>query len=197
VRIDPVPRDVPGSPAVAPDGTIYFGWTEELTAIGPNGRRKWSLRPNGGVANGSPIVGPDGTIDLGTWDYLWAINPNGSTKWRFFPDGDGDFDWHSPAVGRDGAAYMGNGYCYDDRAVYAINIDGSLRWKFATDDPPGDKYFSGAPAIAPDGTVYIRRIDGVVFALNADGTERWRFQSEGLQFQLPALHCLVQHGETP
>src|SRR6266481_9741407 len=52
----------------------------------------------------------------------------------------------SPAIGADGTIYTG---C--DQFLYAVNPDGTLKWKFAL----GDLIQSSSPAIGSDGTIYI------------------------------------------
>ncbi len=61
----------------------------------------------------------------------------------------------SPALAADGTAFVGS----DDETVYAIGLDGKLRWQFKI----GGVAFS-SPAIAPDGTVYIGTGDGRLYA---------------------------------
>jgi outer membrane protein assembly factor BamB len=55
----------------------------------------------------------------------------------------------------DGTTYVG---C-DDGRVYAITIDGQLRWA----QPTGGVVFS-SPAIAANGTVYVGSADGRLYA---------------------------------
>ena len=64
---------------------------------------------------------------------------------------------------------MGSGF--PDTNLYAINPDGSERWRFAT----GGSIRS--PAIGPNGTVYVGSSsfqDNHLYVINADGSERWR-----------------------
>jgi outer membrane protein assembly factor BamB len=48
----------------------------------------------------------------------------------------------------------------DDHNVYAINPNGSQKWKFAT----GGAVFS-SPTIGSDGTIYVGSNDGNVYAI--------------------------------
>ena len=60
------------------------------------------------------------------WDHnLYALNPDGSLKWQY-PTG-GGID-SSPAIGADGAIYVGSG----DDNLYSLNPDGSLKWRYPT-----------------------------------------------------------------
>ena len=76
----------------------------------------------------------------------------------------------SPAIGADGTVYVGS---WDDN-LYAINMDGSLKWSYAT----GDEVWS-SPAIGADGTVYFGCFDGCLHAVNPDGTAKWSYRTGG------------------
>jgi len=56
----------------------------------------------------------------------------------------------------------------DDGRLYALNLDGSIRWSFLTGGP-----VRTTPLVAPDGTIYFGSFDGKLFALNPDGSVRW------------------------
>ena len=62
----------------------------------------------------------------------------------------------SPAIGADGTVYVGS----DDHHLYAINPDGTLKWKFQT----GYTVWS-SPAIGSDETVYIGSNDNYLYAI--------------------------------
>ena len=49
----------------------------------------------------------------------------GVLKWKYETGGN---VYSSPAIGADGTIYVGS----DDNYLYAINPDGSLRWRFET-----------------------------------------------------------------
>lgn len=73
---------------------------------------------------------------------------------------------NAPAVGPDGTIYVSS----SDRFFYALNPDGSQKWRTATDFNSD----SSAAAIAPDGTIYFGTVvSGIIYALNPDGSIRW------------------------
>ena len=112
----------------------------------------------------------------------------------------------SPALGTDGTVYIGA----KDGLLYAINLDGTLKWAFETGDDVdtapvsdltepymrdqmtaifmrstrmeaesghlrrGDDVDS-SPALASDGTVYMKSDDDYLYAINSDGTQKWKF----------------------
>ena len=102
------------SPAIGPDGTIYFGsWDKNFYAYNPDGTKKWSYQL-GAVEFSSPIIGADGTIYFGDYDKnLYALNPNGTKKWTYNTNG---YIPSSPAIGADGTLYFGD----EDGNLYAI-----------------------------------------------------------------------------
>src|SRR4029079_5618274 len=70
------------SPAIGPDGTIYFGY-DKLYAMNPNGTFKWAFNA-GNFSLFSPVVGPYGTIYCADHDErLHALNPDGTEDWHF------------------------------------------------------------------------------------------------------------------
>jgi len=58
----------------------------------------------------------------------------------------------------------------------------SVSWAFA--DPAG---FTGGPAIAPDGTIYVAGMGGLLYAIAPDGQERWRAELAAAPAGGPAL----------
>ena len=83
----------------------------------------------------------------------------------------------SPAIGSDGTIYVGS----HDSKLYAINPDGTEKWRFDAGEPIYDKKYdiwkgiASSPAIASDGTIYITSLNNFLFAINPDGAEKWRF----------------------
>jgi PKD repeat protein len=78
--------------------------------------------------------------------------------------------YSSPVVGSDGTIYIGS---YDNN-IYALDTDGTLKWKYAT----GDKIY-GSAAIGADGTIYIGSGDCFLYALNPEGTLKWSYNTGG------------------
>ncbi|GEM_PF-6518967 len=106
--------------------------------------------------------------------HTWRSPYNGpqqpKLKWEFINP---DKRWWPPgkslALGEDGTIYVGAA----DSAMYAINPNGTLRWKFHT----GGEVWS-TPAIAKDGTIYVGADDSSLYAINPHGTLQWRFRTE-------------------
>jgi len=81
-----------------------------------------------------------------------------------------------PTIGLDGTIYFGGD------AVYAVNPNGDLRWRFATGG-----HVSTAPAVMPDGTVIAGSMDNNLYAINKDGTKRWDFRARADVESSPAI----------
>jgi len=165
------------TPAVAKDGTIYFGSDDRnLYALNPDGTLKWKFQ-TGDIIRCSPTIGPDGTIYFGSHDdQLYALNPNGTLKWRFKTGSD---IWSVPSIGRDGTIYFGS----IDYFFYAVNPDGTLKWRIQTGSGIGS-----SPAISSDGTIYFSSHDGFLYAVNPiDGSVKWKFNIGGSAHPSPAI----------
>src|SRR5215471_3638542 len=69
---------IDSSPAIAPDGTIYFGsWNDRFWALKPDGTQKWVFHA-GGEVRSSPAVAADGTVYFGCHDRkLYALQADG------------------------------------------------------------------------------------------------------------------------
>jgi len=94
------------SPAIATDGTVYFGSDDRnLYALDPNGRVKWKFS-TGGEIHSTPTLAKNGTVYLGGTDNnLYALGSDGKLKWKFATAG----QVFSPTIGDDGTIYFQNG----------------------------------------------------------------------------------------
>jgi len=96
-----------------------------------------------------------------------------SVNWVFTDAKDGIAS--SPTIGEDGTIYVGAGWDFrgvTDSSLYAINPDGSLKWRFATE---GGVFSS--PAIGPEGIIYFGSLDRHLYAVEDSityGKLRWR-----------------------
>jgi len=136
-------RRIRGSPAIAPDGTIYFGTKVtpgtrvRFFVLNPDGTLKWIFEPQdrriqdeGNDIYSSPAIGSDGTIYFGCeTTYVYALNSSGLLKWKCKTSR--DITWPSPAIKSDGTLYIGN----MNGDFYAIKSD---NWGLI--DSPWPKY---------------------------------------------------------
>jgi outer membrane protein assembly factor BamB len=171
-----VGKDIGSSPALSPDGTLYFGSEDhDLYAVSTNRFVKWTFKTGLDIKS-SPAIGNDGTIYVGSRDRkFYAVTPDGKLKWSFATDGWVD---SSPAIAGDGTVYFGSW----DKKFYALDSSGARKWIFAT---AGE--IDSSPAIASDGTIYFGSHDKKLYALNPDGTKKWEFVTGGPVISSPAI----------
>ena len=91
-------------------------------------------------------------------------------KWRLHIGGPTWGVTGSPVIGADGTVYVGT----STRALYAINPNGTEKWRFYTGDA-----VVATPAIGKDGTIYLPCYDDHLYALNPDGTVKWTLGGTG------------------
>jgi len=179
------------SPAIGPDGTIYVGSLDfNLYALNPDGTEKWTYLTDWCVFS-SPAIGPDGEIYVGSKDeHLYAFEDSvtyAKLRWKYATGQfyDGHLVDSSPAIGSDGTIYVGTdpygAWGQDpvpvDTVFFAVNPDGSLKWKFAMEDGA-----ESSPAIGPDGTIYVGSYDSTLYAIRDQGDIgilEWRFPTRG------------------
>jgi outer membrane protein assembly factor BamB len=86
----------------------------------------------------------------------------------------------SPAVSADGTVYLS---AYDGY-VYAINPDGTEKWRFDRSAGGGGE---SSPSIGADGTIYVGSLSPFLYAINPDGTEKWTFEVGGNAIASPTI----------
>jgi len=106
----------------------------------------------------------------------------GDVVWSYLTEG---IVYSSPAVANDGTVYVGSSDPLLNQGwVYAINQDGTLKWRF---DNVGD-WVDSSPAIGADGTVYVGCWDFRLYALDGQtGVQKWSFETGGMIIAAPAI----------
>ncbi len=171
---------IASSPAIGPDGTVYFGSNDNnfYAVDGTTGKLKWKYATLGTV-NSSPTVSADGIVYFGGWDgNFYALDAStGKLKWTSPVN---SYVSSGVALAKDGTVIFG---CADHN-VYALNTsDGTQKWSYTT----GAEVVS-TPAIGPDGTVYVGSNDMYMYALNgATGLALWGFKTNGSVVTSPVL----------
>jgi len=99
-------------------------------------------------------------------------------KWKY--DTGNLIYYSSPAVASDGTIYVGDvGSGTIPMGLYAINQDGTLKWKY---EIPNAVF---TPAVGSDGTIYVQDNTATLYAVAGDGTEKW-------SYPLSASHAVGQ-----
>jgi|ERR1051326_2201924 outer membrane protein assembly factor BamB len=158
-----------GSPAIAPDGTIYVTGNGGLVAIAPDGKEKW--RSPYLQVTSSPMIGPDGTIYFTELHgSLYAYNPGGSRAWPDSAGGVGMAIYDTaPLLGNGGAVYIVSGGIN----AYSAN-DGTRLWQ--------NKQSMGfaiglaqLAAVGPDGNILVGAANGQFYSFQpTDGSIAWQ-----------------------
>jgi outer membrane protein assembly factor BamB len=180
------------SPVLGSDGTVYVGGLDfTLDALNPeDGIHKW-LFTSGWCIFSSPALRDDGSIVVGSKDHnVYCLEDSvnyGKVAWQYsagvFYDGH-LFD-SSPAIGDDGTVYIGTDQYGAwgqtpvpiDTAFFAINPDGTEKWKYAIGNG-----VESSPAIGHDGTIYVGALDSCLYAFEDAGTHanlKWKFVTGG------------------
>ena len=87
----------------------------------------------------------------------------------------GAFSYTSPVISKsENQLYLAS----STGNVYAVSLNGTLKWKF-----PTDPISASIPAIGDDGAIYVGSSDSLLHAINPNGSEKWNRQ---LGFGIPS-----------
>jgi len=172
------------SPVLGADNTLYIlsHWGNVYSPIVVNPMRrnplakrlldKWEIK----------------SIKRQSWSKMYAVDvQTGKRKWVFDPSS-GYFSskkvfWGSPAVGDDGTIYAAaydNNYSNNSGHLYALNSDGTLKWKYPKKGQETIQSLQSPPSIGDDGTVYVGSFGSKdkarLYAFNPNGTLKWSYE---------------------
>ena len=165
---------VPNSISIDSSGTLYVTAANKLLAIDSDGNLLWN-KEVGGIG-ATAVSSDESTIYAVGGKVLYAFSSSGEKQlWSFTEPTDNIYG--EPTVGSDGTIYIGSWDTY----VYAVNTDGSLKWKYQTD---GSIAPLASPTLSNDGnTIYVGSGDrnkdegGTLYALNANGNLLWKVEN--------------------
>lgn len=158
---------IQGGASVAADGTVYVVANDgKLHAVSRTGAVLWASTTGGGFGQTVGAIGNDGTVYAGNSDgNLYAFVGGGGVKWAYAITGS---VWPSPTITGAGNVLVGGGT--GQHGAFELDPAGALVWSVATG---GD--VDSAPAIGPDGTIYIGSTDSSLYAVNPDGSLKWSY----------------------
>lgn len=174
------------SPAIALDGTIYFGSSDGLLyALNPDGSLKWEFEI-GGELDSSPALDANGNIYVGSSIGLVScISPLGLELWSWEVPTETsstgrDFGVSSsPMLTAEGHVIVGS----ENFFVYALNTaDGELRWKYETDG-----VIEGSAVEGMGRSCLIGGRDGYLYSFSWDGELNWRTQVGANYYSTPCV----------
>lgn len=162
-----------GNVTLGPDGNLYAGSDNgHLYSLDLEGHERWNFR-TGMMIWSAPAFAPDGSwMAFGSLDnHLYLLDPaTGAEIARYEASGEIK---SSPAVGSDGAIYLGASdftfRCLELRPGHLWGQRLATRWKVATG---GDIYSSAALA---DGKVVFASHDGYLYCRTEAGDPVWRY----------------------
>lgn len=186
------------TPAVAGDGTIYFGTDYGYVyALKPEGSLEWKYKAERGIS-GSIALSNDGDIYFASVNgCFYSLSSGGTLKWMFQSRGripsspaidkneriwfveeeETDTVWEFYSDGKGQGEY----YLKSEYHLVVLEPDGSLFARFGKWDNA-----LSSPVIASDGSIYFTSLV-YLYALNPDGSERWKFPSKGWALASPSI----------
>ncbi|AIQ13870.1 outer membrane protein assembly factor BamB family protein [Paenibacillus durus] len=150
------------------DGNIYVLHANTLYSLDATGVVKWSKTLYSSQSVSSvPSISKDGNIYVAEASGIEAFNKQGSRLWLFSV---GAYEGYgSPTIGEDGTIYLGLGNGTQIGYMYAINPDGTQKWKLTVESK-----IDAPPTVDKEGTLYFGLTYAKKFyAVNPDGTVKW------------------------
>jgi outer membrane protein assembly factor BamB len=155
--------------------TAYVAYNRSVHAINlANGTQKWQFpaEPDNKITFYSdPTISPDGQLIVGGYNkILYSLDPaTGLLNWEFT---NGENHYIAPPLAADQGIYAPN----SDDTIYALDLAGTLRWKFASD---GEVW--AQPITDQDcECLYLSSMEHFLFSLNPeDGSIIWQSEQLG------------------
>jgi outer membrane protein assembly factor BamB len=170
------------------DGNIYVGDTSGVvTKLTAGLKLVWKSAALGGEIRSSLALGPNNRLYVApVGDDLVALSAlDGKVVWRAKVNNTASANSYVVTAA---PTIHPNGFILQpsmDGRVYAVNTDGTIRWKFQTDTKVDaratvDNKVVAATAIGSDGTIYVGSQNSYLYAIKADGTQKWRVRTADL-----------------
>ncbi|MCX7704776.1 MAG: PQQ-binding-like beta-propeller repeat protein, partial [bacterium] len=173
------------SPVVLADGSICVAGSDStLYVVRPDGNLRWS-KPDVVAFDCEIATNSDGTIFSVILNKLYCFSIDGDIIWTY--EATDNFN-SPPVIGMDGSIYVS---ASTPRTLYAINPDGTLKWKqqypWAAGNSYDDPAVLGIPVIGINGRVYVGDSRGYLREIDAaTGTllyEFWGIDRASMTYQ--------------
>ncbi len=107
--------EIRSSPAIGRNGTIYVSsYSDDVTALRPNGNVKWKYTTNDRIRWSSPAVDENGIVYIGSNDNgIYSLDLDGSKRWSYATEGQIE---SSPIIGPEGSVHI----CSEDGTMYSF-----------------------------------------------------------------------------
>ena len=188
-------RSIIGGLAIAEDGTIYAPSEHYLTAVRPDGERRWrvdvrAFEVNGESADGGAITAPaiddDDNIIVGVRDgrILSIAHDDGDLDWAFEVSSSPYADGSSPVRG---PALLDDEHCCillgaDEGNVFQVSYSGRDRGIRGANGE-----VTAAPARGPRGSIFWASHANELYNGHDYGGNRWKFGLDGTAYAGPAI----------
>ncbi len=135
----------------------------------------WTRDYTNGIFSG-PVIGEKGNLYFGSYyqldsaDKFYSITPTGEDRW-IFDSGSNRPPQTGIVIDSSNTIYFGS----LDRHVYALNSDGSLKWKYETSSIIFEIV---VPNIDLEGRIYTTNGLGELYSINPDGTLNWKVKHD-------------------
>jgi outer membrane protein assembly factor BamB len=151
--------------ALAPDGTIHFAAADGIYALSADSQLLWKAPLPFGPVTAAPTLSSDGTLYLASESgKLFALDHSGNLHWA---SGDTKHKLLTPPALGEGATLYATDE-YSDVFAFSPGIQANYTWDLVTfdysvkkdavllgGDPNSNRLRYTAPAVGPDGTLYL------------------------------------------
>ncbi|MFQ5675972.1 MAG: PQQ-binding-like beta-propeller repeat protein [bacterium] len=159
------------TPLITADSSIIFGniggaqRQALLFKTDLNGQIKWTLALDSGVASSITIDLSGDFYFVSDNSQLYSVAPSGFVRWKAAIDSVDRFA--TPVFSPDGNTIYLTG-----RNINAVNLDGTMKWKFI---PTAPAYRDAV--VDSDGNIYFVTSDrGIFYSITPENTMRWQRQ---------------------
>jgi sugar lactone lactonase YvrE len=169
------------TPVIISDGSIILATLKGyVMSFSPQGTVNWVYETNPkAIVSRSVIVDKSGDLYFVDQDaYLYSLTSKGQLNWKIKID-NGFSQGFAPAISPDGNTLYAPG-AVDSKSLYALNIDGTLKWTFDAKNVLGSY-----PLIDNEGNIIVGTYSGIkdtvnsyVYSLKDDGSIRWKYKKQ-------------------